>query len=291
MFAFGPDRAAAFHSRWFRWMILASIGFHGAVLSLGSSALVSAVPAARDTVVSIELMEAPPSDPPAKPVVLRTVAPAGPAVATAGRVGGARPSPAAPARQWMEKLGDPLAARPAAASRDRAGREALAARASGDGASRPDDIAAAASRSRARGAGEGLDELERRVRARRSPTVLGGEGIAGGPVVHGAADAAGDPIPAGVRNMIRDRVAAYLPELEAAYSSALRANPGLAGKLVLRIRIDPGGKVSRAEPVDAALPDRAFASAVVEKVRGWIFRPSAGFAIEVIYPFVFVAPS
>ncbi len=291
MHPFAPDSAAVLRGRRFRWMILASIGFHGAVIVLGSSALVPPIPA-RETVVSIELMEAPPPDPPAEPVVLKTAAPAATAAGTAGRVGaGPRPSPAATARRWMEKLGDPLAARPAVASRDRAAREAPAARPSRDSASRPDDIAAAASRSRARDTGQGLDELERRVRARRSPTVLGGDGIAGGPVVHGATDAAGDPVPAGVRNMIRDRVAGYLPELEAAYTSALRDNPGLGGKLVVRIRIDARGNVSRAEPVEAAIPDKAFASAVMAKVRAWVFRPSAGFAIEVIYPFVFVAPS
>ncbi len=295
MFPFATaDRMEGRQARWFRWMVLLSIAFHGVVLSLGSSALVSTNSAPRETVVSIELMEAPPPDPPAKPVVLKTIpTPGGGAPAAAVRAAsGSRRSPQAPARRWLDKLDDPVAQRPAAGPRARAGQAALSARSpSSDPSTRPDDIAAPASRRHPRDLGQGLDDLERRVRARRSPTVLGGDGIEAGPVVNGVTAVAGDPIPAGVRNMIRDRVAAYLPELEAAYSSALRLNPDLKGKLVLRIRIDPRGNVSRAEPVEAAIQDKAFASAVVEKVRGWVFRPSAGFAIEVIYPFVFVAPS
>jgi len=294
MFSFTMvDRTEGRQARWFRWTILLSIAFHGVVLSLGSSALVSTTSAVRETVVSIELMEAPPPDPPAKPVVLKTVtAPSGVAAASvAPSAAVPRRSPQASARRWFEKLDDPLAAKPAVGPRARAGQATPSARrASSDPSTRPDDIEAA-SRLRRRDKGQGLDELERRVRARRSPAVLGGDGIEAGPVVNGVIDTAGDPIPAGVRNMIRDRVAAYLPQLEAAYTSALRLNPGLKGKLVLRIRIDPRGNVSRAEPVEAAIPDKAFASAVVEKVRGWVFHPSAGYAIEVIYPFVFVAPS
>jgi len=295
MFSFTMvDRTEGRQARWFRWTILLSIAFHGVVLSLGSSALVSTTSAVRETVVSIELMEAPPPDPPAKPVVIKTItASSGVAAASVARTAaGPRHTPQASARRWLEKLDDPHAEKPAVGPRARAGQAALSGRRlSGDPSIRPDDIAAATSRPRPRDLGQGLDDLERRVRARRSPTVLGGDGVEAGPVVNGVMDVAGDPIPAGVRNMIRNRVAAYLPELEAAYSSALRLNPGLKGKLVLRIRIDPRGNVSRAEPVEAAIPDKAFASAVVAKVRGWVFHPSAGYAIEVIYPFVFVAPS
>lgn len=285
MFSFTTvDRMAGRQARWFRWMVLLSIVFHCAVLSLGSSALVPTTSAARDTIVSVELVEAPPPDPAAKQVVLET------APTLSGAAAGSRRAPQASARRWLEKL-DGAVADEAARPRDRAGRPAVSARRpEGDPSTRPDDIASA-SRLRARDAGQGLDELEKRVRTRRSPAVLRGDGIEAGPVVNGVVDTAGAPIPAGVRNMIRDRVAAYLPQLEAAYSSALRLNPDLKGKLVLRIRIDARGNVSRAEPVEAAIPDKAFTSAVVEKVRGWVFHPSAGFAIEVIYPFVFVAPS
>src|SRR5574342_487474 len=266
MFSFTTvDRMAGRQARWFRWMVLLSIVFHCAGLSLGSAALVPTTSAARDTIVSVELVEAPPPDPAAKQVVLET------APTLSGAAAGSRRAPQASARRWLEK-------------RDGAGRPVLSARRpEGDPSTRPDDIASA-SRLRARDAGQGLDELEKRVRTRRSPAVLRGDGIEAGPVVNGVVDTAGAPIPAGVRNMIRDRVAAYLPQLAAAYSSALRLNPDLKGKLVLRIRIDARGNVSRAEPVEAAIPDKAFTSAVVEKVRGWVFHPSAGFAIEVIYP-------
>ncbi|MGE5190323.1 MAG: AgmX/PglI C-terminal domain-containing protein [Gemmatimonadota bacterium] len=284
----GDERQA----RRFRWMVLASVAFHGLVLSLGSSVLVAPVPAARDPVVTVDLTELPPPDPPAPPAVREAVPAPGLA---AGSASGApvprhRAIPAS-ARRWLEKLDDPLAEKPRAAPRERAAPLPAARRVSGDHETRPDDIADAAARLRARVAGERLDALETRVRARRTPAVLGGDGIDGGPVVNGVTDGTGDPVPAGIRDMIRNRVAGYLPELEAAYSAAFRSNPNLMGKLVIRMRIDARGRVARAEPVGAAALDASFAAAVLEKVRGWVFLPPAGIAVEVIYPFVFVAPS
>lgn len=279
--------------RRFRLMVLASLVFHGAVLFLGSSVLVARAPVVHDPVVTVDLTEMSPPDPPEPPAVREaapTPVPAARSAAT-GTPAPRRPAIPASARRWLEKLDDPLAEKPRAAPRERAAQTLSAGRVSGDPVRRPDDIDDAAARLRARVAGERLDALERRVRARRTPAVLGGDGIDGGPVVNGLTDGAGDPISAGIRDMIRNRVAGYLPELEAAYSAAFRSNPNLMGKLVIRMRIDARGRVARAEPVGTAALDASFAAAVLEKVRGWVFLPPAGIAVEVIYPFVFVAPS
>ena len=91
--------------------------------------------------------------------------------------------------------------------------------------------------------------------------------------------------------MIRKRVRDRLPELEGVYTDAIRRNPDLRGKLLVRFRIDPSGKVQRAEPADGSFRDAAFVNAVLDKVRRWTFEPTGGRTVEVLYPFVFVAPS
>jgi TonB family protein len=107
----------------------------------------------------------------------------------------------------------------------------------------------------------------------------------------GAGDNAGEPIPAWIREMIRKRVRDRLPELEGVYADAIRRNPDLRGKLFVRFRISPSGKVQSAEPADGSLADTAFVNAVLAKVRRWTFEPPAGRTVEVLYPFVFVVPS
>lgn len=274
--------------RWFHWMVVLSLVFHGVVLCMGSTVLVRPGSIPSDPVVMVELMEAPPLDPPASPPVLK--ADPGPPEAAARKadVPPVVRRQAAPtsARKWLDKLDDPLAPKTAASPRATAARPA-----SGQPAARPDDFDLVRSRTARRDGGKGFDELERRVRSRGTSVVLGGEGNGAAPIFSGATNAAGDPIPPGVRDMIRNRVAGYLPELEAAYSAAVRVNPDIKGKMVLRIRIDARGNVSQVEPVETAVPDSSFAAAVLAKVRGWVFRPSAGFAVEVIYPFLFVAPT
>jgi TonB family protein len=107
----------------------------------------------------------------------------------------------------------------------------------------------------------------------------------------GTGTSTNEQIPAWIRDMIRKKVRGYLPELEAAYTAAIRRNPALKGNLSVRFRIDPSGKVSRAVLVGSSLQDGAFNDAVLEKIRHWTFDPPAGRTVEVLYPFVFVAPS
>jgi TonB family protein len=86
---------------------------------------------------------------------------------------------------------------------------------------------------------------------------------------------------------VRDR----LPELEGVYTDAIRRNGDLKGRLLVRFRINPSGKIEGAESVDEVFRDAAFVNAVLAKVRQWTFEPPAGRTVEVLYPFVFVAPS
>ena len=101
----------------------------------------------------------------------------------------------------------------------------------------------------------------------------------------------GDAIPPWLREMIRKRVRELLPELEGVYSEAIRRNPALRGRILIRFRIDPSGKVQRAESAGGDLRDPAFVDTVLEKVRRWNFEPTGGRAVDVLYPFLFTAPS
>ena len=86
---------------------------------------------------------------------------------------------------------------------------------------------------------------------------------------------------------MRDR----LPELERVYADVIRRNTNLRGKFFVRFRIGPSGKVQSGEPAEGSFPETTFVTAVLCKVLRWTFEPPAGRTVEVLYPFVFVAPS
>jgi TonB family protein len=136
-----------------------------------------------------------------------------------------------------------------------------------------------------------LEDLEGRVRASGRPAVGVGKESEASMMFGGVGDAVGEPIPAWVREMIRNRVRARLPELEGIYANAIQQNGDLKGKMLVRFRINPSGKIEVAESVEESFHDAAFVSAVLAKVRRWTFEPPAGRTVEVLYPFVFVAPS
>jgi outer membrane biosynthesis protein TonB len=140
--------------------------------------------------------------------------------------------------------------------------------------------------------GKQLADLEARVRRSGRPGVGTGSETEASMMYGGQGDTAGGGgIPAWLRDMIRKRVRDSLPELEAVYNEAIRRNPELRGKLLVRFRIDPSGKVQRAEPVEGEFRDPAFVDSILEKIRHWTFEPTGGRAVEVLYPFVFIAPS
>ena len=160
-----------------------------------------------------------------------------------------------------------------------------------DGPARPGDFAPAVAPEKSAAFGKHLEELEARVRRSGRPGVGSGKETEASMMFGGAGDSSEEPIPAWIREMIRKRVRAHLPELEGVYADAIRRNPDLSGKLFVRFRIGPSGKIQSAEPADGSLADTAFVNAILAKVRRWTFEPPAGRTVEVLYPFVFVAPS
>jgi TonB family protein len=107
----------------------------------------------------------------------------------------------------------------------------------------------------------------------------------------GTGSSEGTSLPSWIREMIQRKVRGYLPELEATYSSAMRRNRNLKGRLLVRFRIDPTGVVRHAELAERSGGDSVFVAAILERVRNWTFEPTGGLTVEVLYPFVFVSPS
>jgi hypothetical protein len=160
-----------------------------------------------------------------------------------------------------------------------------------EGPGRPGDFVPAVAPDRTAALGKQLEELEARVRASGRPGVGFGRETEASMMFGGTGGAAGEPIPAWIRDMIRKRVRDYLPELEGAYTDAIRRNPDLRGKLIVRFRIDPSGRIQRADSVGGNVQDPAFVNSIMGKIRTWTFEPTGGRAVEVLYPFVFLTPS
>ena len=288
-----------FQERVIRRTMVLSVAAHAAVLFLASviSPLFPSIPIPAP--VFVELTDAPMSELPEE-------TPAPPAqVAQTVRAESAEASPRAPvpprpaakenlaARRWLERLDAGIRKVPEAPVARREGEAGgIPVRNwTNEGPAKPGDFAPAVAPERTAALGKQLEELEARVRRSGRPAVGSGSETEASMMFGGPGGASGEAIPAWVRDMIRKRVRDYLPELEGAYTDAIRRNPKLKGKMIVRFRIDPSGKVPLAVPVESSLEDGAFIAVVLEKIRHWTFNPPAGLTVEVLYPFVFVAPS
>jgi outer membrane biosynthesis protein TonB len=285
--------------RLIRKMVLLSLGIHAALFFLGLtiSPLFPSMPITPP--VFVELTDAPMSQPgktspvPALPVTRSARAESGEA---SSRVQDPTPrvsKETVAARRWLEQL-DAGSSKVPDAPVARNGRNAwgIPARSrTSEGPVKPEDFPPGAGPERTAALGKHVEELEARVRRSGRPTVGFGKETEASMMFGGTGGTGGEPIPAWIRDMIRKRVRDYLPELEKAYTDAIRRNPDLRGKLLVRFRIDPSGKIQQAESVEEDLRDPAFLNSVLKKIRNWTFEPVGGRAVEVLYPLVFIAPS
>lgn len=293
------DGLERWQARIIRRMMILSVIAHGAVILFGSS--LSALFPAREfsPPVFVELTDEPvselPEEQPPPPAPVEPSARPESVRVSSDRPAPTRPAPKEPpaARRWLDKLDAGMANVPEAPVTRREGKTGgIPVRHwTNEGIAKPGDFAPAVAPEKSAALGKHMQELEGRVRRSGRPGVGFGKETEASMMFGGAGDAAGEPIPAWIREMIRKRVRDRLPELEGVYADAIRRNPDLRGKLFVRFRIDPSGKVQRAEPADGSFPDAAFMNAVLDKVRRWTFEPTAGRTVEVLYPFVFVAPS
>lgn len=305
------EGTASRQSRIIRRMMVLSLGVHIVGFAL-SSALSPLFPGRKySPPVMVELTDAPPvselpREAPAPPPRAVAPAPAGhaavsPRATVSSRAAvPARPAAPAPAAaktagRWLEKLDAGLPAVPEApVARGEGKTGGIPVRNwSNEGPVKPGDFAPAVAPEGAAGVKRQLAELEGRVRgaAAGRSSVISGKETEASMMFGGTGDGPGEPIPAWVRDMIRKRVRGYLPELEGVYTEAIRRNPEIRGKMLIRFRIDPEGKIRQADPAEESLGDAAFVSAVLGKVRRWTFEPTGGRSVEVLYPFVFVAQS
>ena len=292
----GIDTMERWQGRVLRWTMGLSVLFHAAVILLGSGVSALFPPTAIPPVVTVELTDAPvstlpeeePAPPPPPPDKTSVPSPS-------RRQVPAPPAPPKPsqAEQWLKKLDAGLARVPeeAPVSRKEGKPGGIPVRQwETASAPRPGDFAPAVAPEN-KALLRQISELEGKVRADGIPGVGAGEEVEVSAMFGGSGSSGGEPIPSWIRDMIRKRVQGYLPELEALYSSAYRRDPAIRGKLLVRFRIDPSGKVVLAEPGGSSLRNDAFIETVVAKVRGWTFDPTDGRTVEVLYPFVFIAPS
>jgi TonB family protein len=78
-------------------------------------------------------------------------------------------------------------------------------------------------------------------------------------------------------------------EVKYLYNRELRGGKKISGKMTVRIRIDPGGRVEETSVIQSSLGDQDFERKVCERIGKWRFRPvpdSLG-ALTVNYPFEF----
>ena len=282
-----------------RKMMALSIVVHAAAFLLGS-ALSPLFPTRQASPpVIVELTDAPmpklPEEPPVPPSrILTAVSPESaspsPKTAVASRPS-VKENPVA--RRWLEKLDAGIRKFPDAPVIRKEGRAGgIPVRNwTNEGPAKPGDFTPSVTSERDAATGKQLADLEARVRLSGRPAVGSGGETEASMMFGGVGTSANEQIPPWLRDMIRKKVRGYLPELEAAYSAAIRRNPTLKGKLIVRFRIDPSGKVPRAVPVESSLEDEDFIATVLKKIRNWTFDPPAGQTVEVLYPFVFFAPS
>lgn len=286
-------------TRLIRRMMILSVVAHVATLLLGSTW--SALFPSREfsPPVFVELTDAPlselPKELPAPPPPVASSTRTDSSPASSGRPASTSSAPRQlpAAKRWLDKL-DAGAAKapeaPVARGEGKAGGIPVR-RWSNDGPARPGDFAPAVAPEHAGLFRKHLEDLEGRVRASGRPAVGLGKETEASMMFGGAGDAPGEPIPAWIREMIRKRVRDRLPELEGVYANAIRQNGDLKGRMLVRFRINPSGKIEVAQSVEESFHNAAFVDAVLVKIRRWTFEPPAGRTVEVLYPFVFVAPS
>lgn len=298
---FGMGTMERWQARLLRWMTALSLLVHVVVFLLGSTYISLFPTVTIPPVVTVELADAPipmvPEEEPAPPPpVLRETAPSPsrePPPSTSKKPARAAPRVARPSRaeEWLTKLDAGLARVPETPVTGKRGKSGIPVRRWETAAApRPGDFAPAVA-PESKGLLRQISELEGKVRAGGTAGVGLGEEVEVSTMFGGTGAPGGDPIPPWIRDMIRNRVREHLPELEVLYSAAFRRDPGIQGKLLVRFRIDPSGRVVLAEPAGASLRGDAFIESVLRKVRGWTFDPTDGRTVEVLYPFVFIAPS
>jgi TonB family protein len=90
-------------------------------------------------------------------------------------------------------------------------------------------------------------------------------------------------------NIVVREVRARMSAIKACYDRALKRNPNLSGKVVIRWTITPAGTVSGVDVDQDSMGDSDVTSCIKSLVARWRFPAPSGGAVEVSFPFVFQA--
>jgi len=291
------DALEKWQARALRWMTGISVVVHTCGFLL-ASALSPLFPApVHPSVVTVELTDAPPSVLPAEssPPV-SALSPVHDPDATHSRkmrsTSSRNSSPSASAGKWLSRLDARLASvTDAPVSREEGKHGGIPVRHwENEGPTRPGDFAPAVA-PESKMLRSQISDIEGRVRRVIVPGIEAGEESEAEVMFGRGGSSGGETIPEWIRDMIRRKVLGYLPELESSYSAAYRRDPDLKGTLLVRFRIDPSGRVVTAHAETASLDDDFFVKIILQKIRNWNFDPTDGRMVEVLYPFLFIAPS
>jgi outer membrane biosynthesis protein TonB len=132
------------------------------------------------------------------------------------------------------------------------------------------------------GGGNSITAGGRKVGRVESSIGAGGGGAGGRPLSDGAGPSRTDE----EIQIVFDRYKAALYRI---YNRELRNDPTLRGKMVLRITIEPDGRVSACSVKSTDLPSPALSKDIVDRVRTFNFGPRQGVpAVTIIYPIDFL---
>jgi outer membrane biosynthesis protein TonB len=90
-------------------------------------------------------------------------------------------------------------------------------------------------------------------------------------------------------NVVVKEVRARMSAIKACYDRALKRNPNLSGKVVIRWTITPAGTVSGVEVDQDSMGDNEVSGCIKGHIARWRFPAPSGGAVEVSFPFVFQA--
>jgi hypothetical protein len=74
------------------------------------------------------------------------------------------------------------------------------------------------------------------------------------------------------------------PAMNDCYKKGLEKKPDLEGKLAVKVKIEPSGKVGSVAPADVSLPDRETAECVLQALKGMKVPPIAGPLVTALIP-------
>lgn len=83
-----------------------------------------------------------------------------------------------------------------------------------------------------------------------------------------------------------ERVQARLPKVRACYEAQLK-DPSLAGELLVRLEVSPGGQIDNVSVVDDSLGSEKVRRCVIETIQQWTFAGARERATTLEIPFVF----